>query len=132
MIKKGWAFGDQRRGEGITFDWRGEELVKAAAKATGRALQRGAQIISDEAIKNVAKHKLKKRGGYGKVPGYLQTVIGTGPTSARGESVGTVLVGFPAFQVEYGTRRSKKVYFLHDAVQSKKWEVLEALKDETL
>lgn len=120
----------QRRtkGSGFSTTFRLEEVFEAANRASGEALQQGARVITAQAIKNVRKLKLKRPGGYGRVPGYVATQIKTGPTRAKGKPAGSIVLGHPGFQVEYGTNRNRERLFLHRAVQDKKWEVLNILK----
>jgi len=119
----------------VAIRWRGNDVLRIVERASGAALQKGARIITAAAVRNARKHKLKRPGGYGRTPGYVARNIKTGPTRAKGKPAGSILIGFPGFQAETGTRgrgrakRSKALNFLHDAVRDRKGAVLEALKE---
>jgi len=101
---------------GVDAHLRITDLLSAIDGASEKALNAGAKVIAAAAIRNVAAHKLSRPGGYHKTPGAMQEQIRTGPTKARGKPAGSIVLGFPGMQVEYGTKRSTAVHFLKDAV----------------
>ena len=118
----------------VSIKWQGDDVLALANKASGEALQKGARIITAQANRNVRKHKINRQGGYGRKPGFVAKQIEPGPTKANGKPVGSVMLHFPAFQVEYGVkhyRTGKKttpLRFLWNAVEQKKNAILQALK----
>ena len=115
---------------GVTINIDDTELLRKLGRAEADAFGYGARQLTSRAIANVAKHKLARPGGYHKTPGAMQQQIHTGPTQARGEPAGSVVLEFPGFQVEFGTRRSKPLRFLKKAQRQLRADVHRAIKDK--
>jgi len=55
----------------VSIKWQGDDVLALANKASGEALQKGARIITAQAIRNVRKQKINRQGGYGRKPGFV-------------------------------------------------------------
>jgi len=116
--------------QAFSVDWKGPEVLRLVEGATGEALGDGAEAIAGQVKRNIAAHKLEKPGGFHKEPGAMQKQINAGVAKRKGgmPPAAFVNLGFPFFQIENGTARSKPTPTIKPAVKQKADAVLAALK----
>ena len=114
----------------FSVEWKGPEVLRLMEDATGEALGDGAEAIAGQVRRNIAAHKLEKAGGFHKTPGAMQKQISAGVAKRKAgmPPAAFVNLGFPFFQIENGTARSKPTPTIRPAVKQKAGAVLDALK----
>jgi len=109
----------------MTLEWNGPKLLELIGEATTEAKAESAELIAKRSKEIIRQFRLPagETGGFGKVPGYVESVIEARPFSVE--------YGFPAYQVQYGTARSAPRDFIWRSVEENRDRIFKILFGST-